>query len=1372
MRKIIFVAIALLLCISTSTGQISLQESFTSYKIEQVDESDGFLQNTAIDITQDGRGYLWCSTPNGVYKYNGYNFEIFYNDPKDDRSLDSSSILSITQWFDGRLCFTNNTTLNIFNDFDSSFHRIEIPNREAKYRFVDIKADLSNRGVVWLLSRDKISILKLTPDLEEVERVIVEVANLDNTPSATIYRKIIRDNNGYMWLLSNNEVTCNKYDEAEWYKQIFNYPIPNARSLVVDRTGQIIIYAKGQISIINHNQQYDDFDSEDIDLSHCNIDLDDLLLSADGSLIGVDWSEAVYRINLSNREIVKNHLSGVQESGRPFRYRSGYIDSSGVLWVGTLHGGLYRVNLNHKPFNSFGDLVKDSYPNQIAGDVNGNVWIGTFYNGISHANLKSGVSHDVNKKLNLSPESSIFALDFYRRYLWYSTQEGAIYRAKCDIDGSILTHEKVAETAAGLGFFYRDTQRLYYAIFNPVGSNCSIYICDDTTSSHTPTFREFTLMDGSNIAVGGVSSMIRDSRGRLWIGTSSKGLYMCDFTQDGTLKVCKKIPLPYDVEKSNIFALYEDFQNNIYIGSFGGGMMVIPPNYASLDDSYTLYTRRDGLANNAVYSIHSGGANFLWISTDEGLSRFDVANKKFLNYNTSDGVLSLNFRKWSSWKSPDGELFFGGVEGVNYFKPELIKTNVYLPNIAITSLHVGGVKQSIAPYIYYTNDIAEGVAKVDEFELQPFENSFSIEFASLHFDNPDKNQYEYMLRGVDPTWHSVSSKNRAVTYSNLAVGDYEFLVRGTNSDGIWSREYARMKIVVLPYWWQSWWAKVVYLAILMVIAYFVYLYLVQKQRHSVESKINQAKLDFFTNISHEIKTPLTIISGALDLNRGETIPARDVEIIRRNNNRMLSLVTQLLNFRKMTQGHAPFHPQCGDIVPLLGSISDSFSLLAQRSCVDFQFSTQSPQRELCFEADKIEKIVANLLSNAFKHTPNEGGKIELLLSVGLPSNMPSELRRNIKYPVGSYTTISVSDNGEGIPAEYIGRIFEQFYQVGGYNLSLKHRGVGVGLAYSKLLTELHEGYIFVESAVGVGSTFYVILPQSLTKVEMCENSGNQTVEQTNIEFVVDQKSAQVAQPNILDRHDKEVLIVEDNHEIREFLNKVLSPIYTVHEAENGVQGLEIAERVIPDIIISDVMMPEMDGITLCDRLKKSDKTSHIPIILLTANSSMDHRVEGLRSGADSYIPKPFNLEHLMVRIEKLLEIRSLLKSKYMQFSGLVDLEQIEIADPDKEFLARVEDLIEQNLTDSEFTVEALEQAMAYTHVQLYRKVKSISGVPVVEFIRNYRLKRSVDMMRQGGMRINEIMYSVGFATPSYYSKVFKKRYGKSPAEFMEEINSL
>lgn len=1402
MRNPLLITLTTLLCTLTlqAASQIQLERSFTSYKAEKIESRDGFLQNTALNITQDERGYLWCSTPNGLYRWDGYNFEIFYNDPKDERSIESSSILSISEWFGGKLCFTNNNVINIFDPNDRGFQRIAIPGCDSSFRVTDLEIDRNNDGVVWILSRESIKVLQLNEDHSTIESSIAELHNLDGTPAATPYRRMISDKSGYIWLLSNNIVSCNRYSKERGVETIYRYYARNARELLIDRTGQVIIYSLGKITIINHNREQDDFYSDEIDIKQSGIQLDNLLLGSDGVVVGVKWGEAIYRLNLSRREITSAPLiikqSSKSISTNMSKHRCSYIDNSGVLWIGTLHGGLYRVNLNHKPFNSLSLSVNDNYPNQITGDREGNVWIGTFYNGVRHINTNSGESYnsDLNSRLGLSENSAIFGITHHRDQLWYATNQGEISRAQCDAEGRITSHERVAQCASGLGFFYRGGEQLYYAVFNTEEQE-KIYICRGEMSSQ-PRFEPLRLSDGSPLDLGGLCSLMVDSEGWLWIGTNGNGLYRCRLSETvyseggrsksvqpegvrsevGHIESVRKILLPEDVESSAIFALYEDFQSNLYVGSFGGGLLVMPLGGDGVE--HRLYTRSDGLANNAVYSICSGLANYLWISTDEGISRFSLTDLTFRNYDTSDGVESLNFRKWSQWKSPTGEIFFGGVEGVNYFRPEQIRINSLTPTIEITDFRVGAERRSYLPHTYHISDAGEKRPDVEPIELKPFENSFTFEFAALHFDNPDMNRYEYRLSGVDQQWRSASSKSRSVTYSNLSAGDYELLVRGSSSDGVWSKDYVGVTLRVLPYWWGTWWAKVGYLVVLALLLYLLYLYVLQRNKHHLENQMNRARLDFFTNISHEIKTPLTIISGALELNRGEMISPRDVEIIRRNNNRMLALVSQLLDFRKVSQGHAPFRPTKGDIVPLLSNIAESFELLAQRNNIAFRFTTTESSRELEFEADKIEKIVANLLSNAFKHTPKErSGEIELRLTTGLPNTLPNNVLRRLKRSGNHYTTISVSDNGEGISAENQTMIFEQFYQVGRYNLTLKHRGVGVGLAYSKLLTELHEGEIFVSSEVGGGSTFFVVLPRELSaNVERQPSDEESVSEQREVDFLVEwqentapnQASANL-QHDLQERQEREILIVEDNQEIREFLHKVLSPHYTVHEAEDGVQGLELAERLIPDIIVSDVMMPEMDGITLCNRLKEGDKTNHIPVILLTANSTIEHRVEGLRSGADSYISKPFNLEHLMVRIEKLLEIRTLLKRKYMKLSGVTDLEQIEICDPDKEFLAKVEALIEENLEDSEFTVEALEQAMDYSHVQLYRKIKSISGVTVVEFIRNYRLKRSVDMMRRGSMRINEIMYAVGFATPSYYSKSFKKRYGKSPQEFQEEL---
>ncbi len=983
-----------------------------------------------------------------------------------------------------------------------------------------------------------------------------------------------------------------------------------------------------------------------------------------------------------------------------------------------------------------------------------------------HANVRrvAQSQESINSALGLDEHSSVFALNYHEQQLWYATQSGVISRATIGPNASIIAREEVFRAAPGLGFFYRYRHQLLYAVFN--GEDDSyIYLCD-SSSSQDATFKRLTLKQDGSLKLGGISSLLVDSYGTLWVGTSGGDMCRYRFTSTDQLECIEVIEMPNHITKCPIFGLYEDYMSNLYVGLFGGGVLATNITDKSIGN-FEHYTRKSGLANNAVYSIHSIDDRYIWISTDEGISRFDALNKVFRNYDNSDGVRSLNFRKWSSWESRNGVLFFGGVGGINYFQPQDVAKNISLPQIAITNFSVGGQSRCLTPYVYWSDASS---SDVEPYILKPNENNFSIEFASLHFDNPNKNRYEYRLEGVDENWREVGASSRSVTYSGIDKGKYRFMVRGSNSDGVWTEKYAILNLRILPYWWQTDFAKVIYFAIIAMLIFYIYQFTILRHKHRLATLLHQAKLDFFTNVSHEIKTPLTIISGALEISSDGHIPPKNIEIIKRNNSRMLALVTQLLDFRKVTQGHAPFSPLRGDIVPIIENISQSFELLAQSNNIEYSLNCDIEQQELCFEPDKIEKIVTNLLSNAFKHTPTCGGRITLSLSSSLPSEIPSHIAKQISGNEHMYIAIAVSDNGEGIAPENQRRIFDQFYQVNRSDLSSKHRGVGVGLAYSKLLTELHEGYLYVNSQVGSGSNFVVILPKRLLRTSAIGSIDSSR--RDSVEFLLSPKISEVLESPIeTHEHNSELLIVEDNQEIREFLREVLSPLYTIHEAADGRQGLEIAEKILPDLIISDVMMPEMDGITLCNKIKSNEKINHIPIILLTANSSIDHRVEGLRSGADSYIPKPFNLEHLKIRIEKLLEIRSLLKQKYMQQSFFEPLEHIDINAADKEFLTRVESYIEENLDDSEFTVERLEQVMRYTHMQLYRKIKSISGVTVVEFIRNYRLKRSVDMMRQGGMRINEIMYSVGFSTPSYYSKSFKRRYGKSPAEFLEELRA-
>ncbi|MFI3248521.1 MAG: response regulator [Rikenellaceae bacterium] len=1378
MLKKIITTIAILSISSNSFAtllSIDRSSRASNYKLETIDESYGFLQNSVLDIQQDNMGYIWYATPNGVYKYDGYNFNIYYNEPNNITTIEGNFITNISSWFDGELCFSKSNMINVFDSEKRNFYRVNTTNGGGNYAIVDIVTDAQNPNIIWVLSEEQLLLLQISDDHKSIERVL-EASN-------NRYNQILCDKAGYIWVLSDQSVVCCRYDTNDGIIKLFEQNIAEGSKITQGASAEVFLYSPGQITRIKPDSQYSNFESSEFTLEHRGeaVLLDDIHTLPNSDIVGVDWDQGIYNINLDNHQITHGAIVSDGQLNERFRYNISYIDSSSILWVGTRHGGLYKINLKRKEFNAIDNEGDLSYSNQITGDRDGNLYIGTHYSGIKHINIYNHrlSNKSLNSDLGISEGESIFAVDYYDGYLWYANTHGAIYRARCSNLGEVISRELVIEVATqGLGFFYRgESGRLYYALLSQIDSILpykasenieAIYYCDNSSGT-APKFKPIsTICDTAN-SIGGVTSLLEDGRGALLVGSASNGLFRIQLKGGESAET---INLPSDIAQNNIFSLYIDDRDRLYVGTFGGGLVIIE-NEGDIG-SYKYFTRANGLANNAVYSIEDGMDGSLWISTDEGLSRFDTTDESFMNYDTTDGILSTNFRKWSSWRAPSGHLLFGGIKGVNYFVAEQIKDNTLLPEIVITDFRVGGKDREYEAYTYKVDSINSNIAKYESVKLAPYENDLRFEFAALHFENPVKHHYQYMLRGVDKEWHEATSNARSVTYSNLSHGRYDFLVRGTNSDGLWSEEYAALPITIEPYWWQEWYAKLMYILLIAMVIYMLYTYSAQRNLHKMDNQLNQAKLDFFTNISHEIKTPLTIISALLDhSDTQEGIAKKDIEIVRRNNKRMLALVTQLLDFRKVTQGHAPFHPTQGDIVPLMEEISQNFMSLAQKNGVEYSFNNQIPSRELLFEVDKIEKIVANLLSNAFKYTPQSGGVIELSLRGGLPEMLPNHISKKIKQESSFYTTIAVRDNGDGIAPEHIDKIFDRFYQAGKYDLSLKNRGVGVGLAYSKILAELHEGYLYVESTLGVGSTFYLILPQSLRGVTPIQEEVESEPRAT-VEFLLEpkQSTTNVAEVSLQEPStQKELLIVEDNQEIREFLREVLSPIYKIHEAADGVEGLEVAERLIPDIIISDVMMPRMDGITLCHKLKTGEKTDHIPIILLTANSTIDHRVEGIRSGADSYIPKPFNLEHLKVRVEKLLEIRTVLKNKYMQQSGLVDLEQIDINSVDKEFLASVERVIEENLDDSEFTVERLEDLMKYSHMQLYRKIKSISGVSVVEFIRNYRLKRSVDMMRQGHTRINEIMYSVGFATPSYFSKSFKKRYGKSPVEFIEELHN-
>jgi signal transduction histidine kinase/DNA-binding response OmpR family regulator len=838
--------------------------------------------------------------------------------------------------------------------------------------------------------------------------------------------------------------------------------------------------------------------------------------------------------------------------------------------------------------------------------------------------------------------------------------------------------------------------------------------------------------------------------------------------------VVEIIPVePVNIILTGSFVSCMDSRGTVWFGSHNMGLFKwvddsLPDNRSK--GKWTIYTEMDGLAGNTIMRIEEDLNGNLWIGTLTGLSRFNPISETFTNFYTQNGLPSNTFLK-SGARSPTGELFFGTTAGLVSFYPNSIKLNTSIPPVRITSFKVHN--QEVIPG--EGSILNRSIQFTDEMHLSHNLNTFTIGFAVLNYIEPERNQHKYMLEGLDEDWVFSGLRNN-ITYANLKPGNYVFRATGSNNDGVWNEEGVALSIRVMAPPWLKWWAYLIYGLILtgIILLYRHYLHSRAKLKTDLEVQrvekekvleIEQMKSQFFTNISHEFRTPLSLILGPINdiQKRQDKLEEGDrtlLSIMKRNAGRLQQLINQLLDLSKLEKGKEKLQVQKGDLSVFIRSFVLSFLSLAETGQINYHYDIPNTSGTIYYDADKIEKILTNLVSNAFKFTP-EGGEIKIGLKY------KSEGKKNEP----SLAEIFVFDSGKGIPPEQIDKIFDRFYQISSSDTREKE-GTGIGLSLTKELVDIYRGEIRVDSKPGKGSKFIVTLPVSRDLFEADEiipaPSGKQgKVETSRGEILEIPDYDGVYQPDTKPESAKGqpvILIVEDNEDLRKYISRNLLHDYQIHEAENGKQGISQAIKTIPDVVITDVMMPEMDGMEMCRNMREDERTSHIPIIMLTAKADRQSKLAGLEMGADDYIIKPFDANELHSKVKNLIVRQNKMRERFNR-AFFMNKEEIEVKNADRRFIQKAQEILNAEISNPNFDIDRFSQRLGISRMQLYRKLKGLANQSPSEFIRNLRLKYSIFLLDEGYENITQIALHVGFNSPSYYSMCFRKLYGISPKEY-------
>lgn len=1340
MMRPVFIAFLFLVGLSTTCIKLFAQPQqvvFENYTLE-----NGLQNNTVQQAFQDSRGYMWFATNHGVCRYDGYKFRSFRNNPSDPKSLSGLLARVIYEDKSHNLWIgTESGGLNRFNREQETFEHI-LSKDSATGIGTSVKAIAEdNQGRLWLGTN--IGIKMYDPKSKKVQWYPF-IANSASSPSDTYVRVLQFDANGKLWVGTNSGLDLFDPTTKKFSRMYTRHP-------------------------------------------ELRDEIWDIYCDPKGSLWVGTYYNGLFRVNPTTLQIEKIHLDGNRQWSKTIR--SIAKDENGLYWIGS-RAGLYIYNAEKKTSSWFGNvenepksLVNNSILN-IYKDAAKNLWICT-RSGISlmvpgrqiFRHYKSQANS--SKYLNNNEVYAVWA-DKSGSRIWIGTGEGGVNLLDRKTDKfSYMTHDpNNANSISGNGIksFMDDGEgNVWIGTYKDGISVYNLKSNRFTRFRHDPS-NPFSLSGNS------IRALYKDKKGYIWVGTDAgldlynertksflhhsvngKNQQVTWISEDtkghlwlGLLSIVAIFKPETGVMKTfkvQGSCFYEDTKGRNWLATRNNGLVLFDGNRGPLK----YYDERNGLPNNQVFQILEDNRANLWLSTANGLTMFNPEKETFTNFDQRDGLQNNQFHYGAAYKLNNGELIFGGINGFNIFDPAKVIRNKYHPPVVLTDFKIFNKSVQINDQF---SVLKRNIAETKKISIPYRYNVITIEFAALNFVRPEKNMYKFKLLGFDKEWNESGAKPSA-TYTNLDPGKYTFSVIAANNDQVWNKDGLQITLEVLPPFWKTWWFRSLVLIAVLGCTYMVIRFILNrakiKQQLDVErikvkqsNEINSMKLNFFTNVSHEIRTPLTLIMGPLErIKNGEMsreMMKDHVDIMFRNANALLKLVNQLLDFRKLETGNLKLELKKGDLIVFIREIINSFASMAEEKEINLRFRAHSDGMMTFFDSDKLEKILNNLLSNALKFTKKKG-TITVYLLIGVEDTYESH---------NPFLEIVVKDNGIGIDLKNQSRVFQRFFQV---PTDKNPGGTGIGLALTEELVKLHRGQILVDSKPGKGTKFTVRLPI------IDEHTGMNDERSSNIGDQLDLAKEDPAKKELLSENI--LLIIEDNADVRQFIRSNFESQFHIEEAADGSEGLRLAKKLLPDIILSDVMMPLMDGKELCKNLKSDEYTSHIPIILLTALSSKQHTIEGLSSGADDYITKPFDISILQTKIENLLSLRNSMRKK---FAGelIISPTNVQVTSLDEIFLQKAVEVVEKNIKDADLDIETFSKQMAVSRMQLYRKLAALTGMTVKEFIRDIRLKRAAQLLDQKKMNISEVTYAVGFKDLSHFRRCFREKFGLNASEYLKK----
>ncbi len=1295
----------------------------------------GLPSNSVSAIYQDHLGFMWIgSLGEGISRYDGYNFKTYESVSDNPLTLSNNSISVIREDSNHNLWIGTWNGVSLYNREQEIFTRFLTSPDNTMNIFHSIFEDSQRR--IWIGGDE---LYQFQPS-DSSFRVIQRSANANGSLAPGRVREILEDRTNQLWVATSTGL--NLYHDETGHFSIFPAPpelTDQIRSVCQDHLGRFWIstFQAGVWLFDPKNQSFVDFYEQatiygaynEFSVAVYDIIQDErhniwAITDGSGLLLLEPNSTSIYTYRydpILNGALSDDNLISI------------YLDHQNNLWVGSYNTGLSILNSGQAYLKRYYHNPSD--PNSLSSnlvtgvyeDKQGDLWVTTDGGGVNWLKLDQNGAVVSNTILRSSgpiiPNDKIMGLvQAQDGWIWINTQAG-----------SVRLNPETMKFSPKPSLIFQDTRSDYWfqeekrLVEQDIKTGESLFY---ETSLIYPRFQE-------------------DQSGNLWIADWSQGL---KFIEKGSGLVISKI-------SGMMSGICEDKNGALWVATMKDGLIKYDPK----TDQITRFNRERGfMTDDCRGGLLRDHNDMIWIGSNEGIIRFNPETLEMINF----GLINENLKHYIKplAQTSDGKIYLGSSRGMIAFHPDSIEIPAIPPQPLFTSFLLFGKDLPVGKNSVLHSNILD----TDEISLSHKQNVFTLEYASLSFQ-PTQTIYSYKLDGYDEEWRNVGT-SRSATYTNLDPGSYQLKVRVGNLNGDWNPEEATMQINVLPPPWKTWWAYSLYMAAFGCMLLVWRSQLVRRERLKTKlqlehlelkkvKELDQLKTRFFTNISHEFRTPLTLILGPLEQMYEDSFNGNTREVMAvmlRNSKRLLNLINQLLDFSKLDAGGVNLQASQEEMVQFTRTLFSGFESAAKSRQISYTFQSNREVITCYIDPDLMEKVIINLLSNAFKFTP-EKGSIVVKLNTG---DFNPEVDRG-----AGVLEICVEDTGQGIEANKIPFVFDRFYQSGHSNTRLRE-GTGIGLALTKELVELHHGNILVKSAPGVHTSFIVHIPLGSSHLSDGEMVIRQSyhVTDTSLLEIWPLKDSNGSDEKYSQENLPLVLIVEDNQDMRLYLREILGEYYHLEEADNGDGGLEIALAEIPEVIISDVMMPEMDGYELCRQIKADERTSHIPVVLLTARAGEEAKIKGLETGADDYITKPFSPLELRVRVRNLIENRKLLAAQYRSTHSIYPTVG-PINSLDDRFLKRVTQIVDQHRSDADYTIEEFAREIGMSRSQLHRKLKALTGQTATDFIRTYRLKYSRMLMEQDYDNIAQIAYECGFKNPSYFTECFKKQFGVLPSEF-------